>query len=77
MFVLTRVSPAKLYARIEEANASTHLMAEIAKEAGQQAHTVTEIANTNLHSMEDINEADEQLAKNAENLHSLIYQFKY
>ncbi|MFJ7951386.1 hypothetical protein ACIQZG_07645 [Lysinibacillus sp. NPDC096418] len=73
MFVLTRVSPAKLYARIEEANASTHLMAEIAKEA----HTVTEIANTNLHSMEDINEAAEQLAKNAENLHSLIYQFKY
>ncbi|MFJ7734881.1 methyl-accepting chemotaxis protein [Lysinibacillus sp. NPDC097287] len=67
----------ELYARIEEANASTQLMAEIANDAGQQANTVTEIANTNLQSMEDINEAAEQLAKNAENLHTLIHQFKY
>ena len=67
----------ELYARIEEANASTQLMAEIANNAGQQANTVTDIANTNLQSMEDINEAAEQLAKNAENLHTLIHQFKY
>ena len=67
----------ELYARIEEANASTQLMAEIANNAGQQATTVTQIANKNLQSMEDINEAAVQLAKNAENLHSLIHQFKY
>ncbi|KOS69202.1 hypothetical protein AEA09_12015 [Lysinibacillus contaminans] len=67
----------ELYARIEQANASTQMMAEIASGAGQQANSVTQIAESNLHSMEDINGAANRLAKNAETLQTLILQFKY
>lgn len=67
----------ELYARIELVNDSTQLVAKIATDAGHQADSVTQIADTNLQSMEDINEAAVQLAKNAENLHTLIHQFKY
>ena len=67
----------ELYARIEQANASTHIMAEIAVEAREQSKVVTQIAETNLESMEDINIAASQLTKNAETLQDLIHQFKY
>ncbi|MFJ7734882.1 methyl-accepting chemotaxis protein [Lysinibacillus sp. NPDC097287] len=67
----------ELYARIEQVNASTQMVAKIATDAGHQANSVTQIADTNLQSMEDINDAAEQLSKNAENLHTLIHQFKY
>ncbi|MGE7113106.1 methyl-accepting chemotaxis protein [Lysinibacillus sp. NPDC047702] len=67
----------ELYARIEQANASTQIMAEIAVEAREQSKVVTQIAETNLESMEDINIAASQLTKNAETLQDLIHQFKY
>ena len=67
----------ELYARIEQANASTHIMAEIAVEAREQSKVVTQIAEANLESMEDINIAASQLTKNAESLQDLIHQFKY
>ncbi|QGG50728.1 methyl-accepting chemotaxis protein [Lysinibacillus pakistanensis] len=67
----------ELYARIEQANASTHIMAEIAVEAREQSKVVTQIAEANLESMGDINKAALQLTKNAETLQDLIHQFKY
>ncbi|WP_196426573.1 methyl-accepting chemotaxis protein [Lysinibacillus cavernae] len=67
----------ELYARIEQANASTQIMAEIAVDAREQSKVVTQIAETNLLSMDDINDAASQLTKNAETLQDLIHQFKY
>ncbi|WP_107924868.1 methyl-accepting chemotaxis protein [Lysinibacillus parviboronicapiens] len=67
----------ELYARIEQANASTQIMAEIAVDAREQSKEVTQIAEANLYSMEDINNAATQLTKNAETLQDLIHQFKY
>jgi len=67
----------ELYARIEQANASTHIVAEIAVEAREQSKAVTQIAEANLESMGDINKAALQLTKNAETLQDLIHQFKY
>ncbi|MGN4125853.1 methyl-accepting chemotaxis protein [Lysinibacillus sphaericus] len=67
----------ELYARIEQANASTQIMAEIAVNAREQSKEVTQIAEANLYSMEDINNAATQLTKNAETLQNLIHQFKY
>jgi len=67
----------ELYARIEQANASTHIVAEIAVEAREQSKVVTQIAEANLESMGDINKAALQLTKNAETLQDLIHQFKY
>ncbi|MFJ7667303.1 methyl-accepting chemotaxis protein [Lysinibacillus sp. NPDC097195] len=67
----------ELYARIEQANASTQLMAEIAVDAREQSKAVSQIAETNLYSMEDINNAATTLTKNAETLQNLIHQFKY
>ncbi|MCS1381888.1 methyl-accepting chemotaxis protein [Lysinibacillus sphaericus] len=67
----------ELYARIEQANASTQIMAEIAVDAREQSKVVTQIAETNLYSMEDINNAATTLTKNAETLQNLIHQFKY
>ncbi|MFY0516834.1 methyl-accepting chemotaxis protein [Lysinibacillus sp. UGB7] len=67
----------ELYARIEQANASTQIMAEIAVDAREQSKEVTQIAGANLYSMEDINNAATQLTKNAETLQNLIHQFKY
>ncbi|MNH47551.1 hypothetical protein D3C79_1108470 [compost metagenome] len=52
-------------------------MAEIAVEAREQSKVVTQIAEANLESMEDINIAASQLTKNAESLQDLIHQFKY
>ena len=67
----------ELYARIEQANASTQIMAEIAVDAREQSKAVSHIAETNLYSMEDINNAATTLTKNAETLQNLIHQFKY
>ncbi|MED4887675.1 methyl-accepting chemotaxis protein [Lysinibacillus sp. FSL R7-0073] len=67
----------ELYARIEQANASTQIMAEIAMDAREQSKIVTQIAETNLLSMDDINQAASQLTANAETLQDLIHQFKY
>ncbi|MFF6015464.1 methyl-accepting chemotaxis protein [Lysinibacillus fusiformis] len=67
----------ELYARIEQANASTQIMAEIAMDAREQSKIVTQIAETNLLSMDDINRAASQLTANAETLQDLIHQFKY
>lgn len=67
----------ELYARIEQANASTQIMAEIAIDAREQSKVVTQIAETNLLSMDDINDAASQLTRNAETLQDLIHQFKY
>lgn len=44
----------ELYARIEQANASTQIMAEIAVDAREQSKEVTQIAGANLYTMEDI-----------------------
>lgn len=67
----------ELYARIEQANASTQIMAEIAVDAREQSKVVTQIAEANLESMEDIKTAASQLTYNAETLQDLIHQFKY
>ncbi|ODV55557.1 methyl-accepting chemotaxis protein [Lysinibacillus fusiformis] len=67
----------ELYARIEQANASTQIMAEIAMDAREQSKIVTQIAEMNLLSMDDINQAASQLTANAETLQDLIHQFKY
>lgn len=67
----------ELYARIEQANASTQIMAEIAMDAREQSKIVTQIAETNFLSMDDINQAASQLTANAETLQDLIHQFKY
>ncbi|MGE7092037.1 methyl-accepting chemotaxis protein [Lysinibacillus sp. NPDC048646] len=67
----------ELYARIEQANASTQIMAEIAVDAHEQSKVVTQITEANLYSMEDISNAATQLTKNAETLQNLIRQFKY
>ncbi|KOP80711.1 hypothetical protein AMS59_04910 [Lysinibacillus sp. FJAT-14745] len=67
----------ELYARIEQANASTQIMAEIAVDAREQSKVVTQIAEANLESMEDIKTAASQLTYNAESLQDLIHQFKY
>ncbi|MFJ7918695.1 methyl-accepting chemotaxis protein [Lysinibacillus fusiformis] len=66
----------ELYARIEQANASTQIMAEIAMDAREQSKIVTQIAETNLLSMDDINQSASQLTANAETLQDLIHQFK-
>ncbi len=57
----------ELYARIEQANASTQIMAEIAVDAREQSKEVTQIAEANLYSMEDINNAATQLTKKCRN----------
>ncbi|WP_369435930.1 methyl-accepting chemotaxis protein [Lysinibacillus fusiformis] len=67
----------ELYARIEQANASTQIMAEIAVDAHEQSKVVTQITEANLYSMEDISNAATHLTKNAETLQNLIRQFKY